>query len=185
MGSGGVYSLIAREKVRLEEGFIDLITLAFLAGYKFQSKNMIAIGVQIQGTLLTKNVFTGDNCWGVRWQQVSESLKCYALGDIQVGFVSYNVLVGLLPRDVFLDPDVLCRVLKFNQKTAADWFLEKRSGIKRKSCLRPGKLKRMRMRRLKLVLLLRSRQVFLHLNLLTIEPCLSNVFFILLFKLLY
>jgi len=63
--------------------------------------------------------------------------------------VSYNVLVGLLPRVVFYDPDVLCRVLKFNQKTAVDWFLEKRSGIKRKSCLRPGKLKRMRMRSLK------------------------------------
>ena len=143
------YSLIAREEVRLEEGFIDLITLAILAGYKFRSKNMIAMGVQIQGTLLNKNVFTGDDCWGVRWQQVSESLKCCALGDIRVGFVSYNVLVGLLPRVVFLDPDVLSRVLKFNQKTAVDWFLEKRSGIKRKSCLRPGKLKRMRMRSLK------------------------------------
>ena len=40
------------------------------------------------------------------------------------GFVCYNVLAGLLLRDVFPDPDVLCRYLKCNQKTAADWFLD-------------------------------------------------------------
>lgn len=40
------------------------------------------------------------------------------------GFVSYNVLSGLLLQDVFPDPYVLCRFLKCNQKTAADWFLD-------------------------------------------------------------
>ena len=40
------------------------------------------------------------------------------------GFVTYNVLAGLLIKDVFPDPDVLCRFLKCNQKTAVDWFLE-------------------------------------------------------------
>ena len=40
------------------------------------------------------------------------------------GFVSYNVLSGLLLGDVLPDPDVLCRFLKYNQKTAADWFLD-------------------------------------------------------------
>ena len=29
-------------------------------------------------------------------------------GDIMFGFVCYNVLAGLLLRDVFPDPDVLC-----------------------------------------------------------------------------
>ena len=40
------------------------------------------------------------------------------------GFVCYNVLAGLLLRDVFPDPDVLCIYLKCNQNTAADWFLD-------------------------------------------------------------
>ena len=38
--------------------------------------------------------------------------------------MTYNVLAGLIPRDVFPDPDVLCRFLKCNQKKAVDWFLE-------------------------------------------------------------
>jgi len=83
-----------------------------------------AVGVQVRGTLLNKNVLTGDDYWSVRWQQIPESLRCYALGDIMFGFVSYNVLSGLLLRDVLPNPDVLCRFLKCNQKTAADWFLD-------------------------------------------------------------
>ena len=55
---------------------------------------------------------------------IPESLKCYALGDIQFGFMTYNVLAGLILRDVFPEPDVLCRFLKCNQKKAVDWFLE-------------------------------------------------------------
>ena len=39
------YSLISGEEVRLERGFIDLTSLAILAGYKFQSRNMSAMGV--------------------------------------------------------------------------------------------------------------------------------------------
>jgi len=118
------YSLVSGEEVRVERGFIDLTSFAILAGYKFQSRNMTAMGVQVFGTLLNKNVLTGHDYWGVRWQQIPESLRCYALGDIMFGFVFYNVLSGLLLRDVFPDPDVLCRFLKCNQKTAADWFLD-------------------------------------------------------------
>ena len=118
------YTLISGEEVRLERGFIDLTSLAVLAGYKFQSRNMTAMGVQVIGTLLNKNVSTGDDWWGERWKLIPESLRCYALGDIQFGFMTYNVLAGLLMRDVFPDPDVLCKYLKSNQKEASDWFLE-------------------------------------------------------------
>ena len=118
------YSLISGEEVSLERGFIDLTSLAILARYKFQSRNMTAMGVQVIGTLLNKNVSTGDDWWGERWQLIPESLRCYALGDIQFGFMTYNILAGLLLRDVFPDPDVLCRYLKCSQKEAADWFLE-------------------------------------------------------------
>lgn len=118
------YLLISREEVRLERGFIDLTPLAILAGYKFQLRNMTAMGVQVIGTLLNKNVSTGDGWWGERWQSIPKSLRCYALGDIQFGFKSYNILALLILSDVFPDPDVLCRFLRCNQKEAADWFLE-------------------------------------------------------------
>ena len=53
---------------------------------------MTAIGVQVQGTLLNKNVSTGDDCWGLRWEEILEALRCYALGDIRFCFITYNVL---------------------------------------------------------------------------------------------
>lgn len=63
------YSLTSRLDVRLEMDFLDLTLLAITAGYKFHSKNMLAMVVQVHGTLLNKTVSTGDNLWGLRWIQ--------------------------------------------------------------------------------------------------------------------
>ena len=111
-----------------------------------------AVGVQVLGTLLNKNMLTGDDYWGVRWQQIPESLRCYALGDIMFGFVSYNVLSGLLLRDVLPDPDVLCRFLKCYQKTAAGWFLDfilmSPEGVEFNQAVKEGAETRMRSKRM-------------------------------------
>jgi len=40
---------------------VDLTSFAVLTGYKFQAKNMTAMSVQVLGTLLNKNVSTGDD----------------------------------------------------------------------------------------------------------------------------
>ena len=107
---GGVeefYSLISGSEVKLERGFIDLTSLAILAGFKFH-KNMTAMGVQVIGTLLNKTVSMGDDCWGKRWSIIPKPPQCYALGDIKFGFITYNVLAGLLLRNLFPDPNVLC-----------------------------------------------------------------------------
>ena len=55
---------------------------------------------------------------------IPKSLQCYALGDIKFGFITYNVLAGILLRDLFPDPDVLCKYLNCTQETAVNWFLE-------------------------------------------------------------
>ena len=41
------YSPISGTEVILENGILDLTSLAVLAGYKFHSKNMTAMGVQV------------------------------------------------------------------------------------------------------------------------------------------
>lgn len=56
--------------------------------------------------------------------EVPAPLKCYALGDIKFGFITYNVLAGLLLQDVFPDPDMLCRYLETDQQNAVTWFLD-------------------------------------------------------------
>ena len=80
---------------------------SYVSGYP----GWIQVPVQVLGTLLNKNMSKGDDWWGVRWQLIPESLRCYVLGDIQFGFMTYNVLSRLFLRDGFLDPDVLCRFL--------------------------------------------------------------------------
>ena len=112
------------EKFSDLSGVKELVSRPMI-GMKFSRlRNMTAMGVQIVGTLLNKTISTGDDWWGERWNLIQESLRCYALGDIQFGFMTYNILSGLMLRDVFPDPEVLCRYLKCNQKEAADWFLE-------------------------------------------------------------
>ena len=62
------YSLISRSKVILEKVSVDLTALAILTGYKFHSKNMTAIGVQVMEILLNKVASTGYDAWGLRWR---------------------------------------------------------------------------------------------------------------------
>jgi len=85
---------------------------------------MTAMGVQVLGSLLNKMVSTGDDLWGVRLHKIPDPLKCYALGDIKFGFITYNVLVGLLLIYVFPYPDVLCQYLETDQASAFTWFLD-------------------------------------------------------------
>ena len=70
------YSLISGVEVRME-GFVDLTSLVVLARYKFQAKNMTAMSVQVHGTLLNKSASTGDDYWGLRWEEIPEALRCY------------------------------------------------------------------------------------------------------------
>ena len=70
------YSLISGVEVRME-GFVDLTSLVVLARYKFQAKNMTAMSVQVHGTLLNKSASTVDDCWGLRWEEIPEALRCY------------------------------------------------------------------------------------------------------------
>ena len=67
---------------------------------------------------------TGDDSWGHRWNIIPKSLQCYALGEIKFRFITYNILAGILLRDLFPDPDVLCRYLDCTQEIAVKWFLE-------------------------------------------------------------
>ena len=73
------YSLISGEKVRVERGFIDLMSLAILAGYKFQSRNMKAMGVQVLGTLLNKTMMTTGALDGSRYRNPSDVIRLVIL----------------------------------------------------------------------------------------------------------
>ena len=65
-------------------GFIDLSTLALVAGYQMNAKGMTPIEVQVLGTILNKCVLTANNKWGYKWQDIPSSLQVYGVGRSQV-----------------------------------------------------------------------------------------------------
>ena len=105
-------------------GFLDLSGLAAAAGFKLRARNMTAMGVQVLRTVFNKNFSTGDDLWGLPWVELPPSLQVYGIGDIRFGFICYTVLVGIMLRDLFPDPEIVCKNLGTEQRGAVSWFLE-------------------------------------------------------------
>ena len=123
VGMEEFYSILSGETVKLS-GFLDLSAMAAAAGYKLKARNMTAMGVQILGTVLNKTVSTGDNSWGIPWNELPRSLQVYGIGDIRFGFICFYVLAGILARDLFPEPEIVCKTLKTEQRGAISWILE-------------------------------------------------------------
>ena len=57
------------------------------------------------GSVLNKTVSCGDERWGLKWDDLAESLRVYALGDVKHGWIIWTTVLGCLLRDVFPDPE--------------------------------------------------------------------------------
>ena len=75
--------------------------MAAAAGFKLRARNMTALGVQVVGTVLNKNISTGDDLWGLPWAELPPSLQVYGIGDIRLEYICYSVLAGNMIRDLF------------------------------------------------------------------------------------
>ena len=117
------YTQLSGQEVKMK-GFLGLETLAVVAGYRLQSMAMTTMGVQIIGSILNKCSSTGDQKWGLRWNLIPDALKIYAIGDIRFGHITYQVIAGILLRDVFPDPEITCTLLACFQDEAVAWFGE-------------------------------------------------------------
>lgn len=111
------YSLFSGKQIKLQ-GFIDLTSLAVLTGYNLRSMSMTPMGVQVVGHTLNKCASTGDGKWGLKWKDIPDTLKIYALGDLLFGHITYSVLTSILLRDTFPDPDIVNRCLDVSDH----WF---------------------------------------------------------------
>ena len=95
------HTWLSGENVELNE-FVDLSVMSATAGF------MTALGVQVLGTVLNKTVLTGDDLWDLPWAELPPSLQVYGIGDIHFGYICYSVLAGIILRDLFLEPDIVC-----------------------------------------------------------------------------
>ena len=63
------YLTISGETVKLNR-FLDSSGMAAAAGFKLRARNMTALGVQVVGMVLNKNISTGDDLWGLPWAEL-------------------------------------------------------------------------------------------------------------------
>ena len=118
------YSLFSGRTVNLK-GFLDLSSFAVLTGYNLRAMSMTPMGVNIVGHTLNKCCSTGDGKWSYRWEEIPDPLKIYCLGDLRFGYMTYNTLAAVFIRDLFPDPDIVCKFLGItNQIEAVRWILE-------------------------------------------------------------
>ena len=94
------------------------------AGFKLRARNMTALGVQVVGTVLNKNFSTGDDLWGLPWAELPLSLQVYGIGDIRFGYIYYSILAGIMMRDMFPEPEIVCKILGTEHCRAVSWILE-------------------------------------------------------------
>ena len=102
-------------------GFVDIANLAVLAGWRLEARDMTALSLITIGGTLNKICSRADGCWGIRYQEIPESLQIYAIADVKFGFLAYNILISLLMRQLFPDPDICCRMGKCTQIAWVGW----------------------------------------------------------------
>lgn len=105
-------------------GYIDLSSMAALAGMNFPIYNMQAMSVQLFGGILNKNCSPGDAKWGIPWLQLPDPLKIYCLGDVKFGHMVAVLLYHLLINDMFPDPDIVQSFLRVQQQEFGLWFAD-------------------------------------------------------------
>ena len=104
------YGILSRSLISIRS--VDLEVIAHIAGWQLRGFSMKSMGVQALGTILNRCVGVGEGKWGQKWEYISRSLKVYALGNLRVIYGSMIVLMGVIIRDFFPDPDVVCRQLR-------------------------------------------------------------------------
>ena len=117
------YSMFVDRDVKVR-GFVDLTALSVLCGYEFQSRSMTPMAAQVCGLLMNKMVSTADSKWAYPWNEIPESLRIYALADLQFGYMTYTILTGIIIADLCPDPEIVCYQLQVYQLEAVQWLLD-------------------------------------------------------------
>ena len=115
------FSLLAGRPVRVS-GFVELGSLMLLAGWGLETVNMPATHAVVCGSVLNKMVSRADERWGVKWDDLAESIRVYALGDVKHGYLIWSCVLGCLLWDFFPDPQSVLYLTGLNQAEFVQGF---------------------------------------------------------------
>ena len=80
-----------------------------------ETVNMPATHAVVTGSVLKKMVSRADERWRMKWDDLAESIRCYALGDVKHGHLVWTTVLRCLLRDLFPDPESVLYLTGLNQ----------------------------------------------------------------------
>ena len=116
-----LFGILSHGELRMK-GFLDLASLAVLAGWQLSRSDMLPLAVITVGMVMNKVVVMADGKWGLRWSQIPPALQVYAIGNVKMGYLTYSVLISLLLRQLFPDPELVCRLSRCSPGSWVAWF---------------------------------------------------------------
>ena len=106
------------------EKTVDVAVLALLAGWDLTKTSLFALHLVTTGCALNKVVSMSDFTWHLKYSRIQPSMKVYMIGDVRSGYLAATVLLSILVRDMFPDPDVVCSSLRIPQKEAFSYIAD-------------------------------------------------------------
>ena len=110
-----------RVKIKLPYA-MELKNLALLAGWRERFMDMSTMALVLTGEVISHVTDNADQCWTQEYQSLPNEFQAYAIAVVRHGFSSYLVLMGLIIRNLFPDPDIVCDVLELTQSSAISWI---------------------------------------------------------------
>ena len=95
---------------------IDVQALAVAAGWKLKNTSFLALNLVTTGGHLPGQLFLADGHWALQWPRLMKEYQLHLLDCIwSIGQV-FTILLSLLVRNFFPDPDIWCSLLELNQE---------------------------------------------------------------------
>ena len=104
--------------------FIQLSSLAVLAGWKMTTLSSEAITMICLGTPVNHLVSAGDGLWGQSWSLLPRPLRVYIIAELRNYYLVYNTLAICIREEILADPDVWCFLSKNIQRITLAWWTE-------------------------------------------------------------
>ena len=101
---------------------IELGVLATLAGWSLQATDPFVLNLLTMGGIIPSSPSAGDRKWALNWDKLPPELKVYVIGELRIVHNVQSILLSMILRHFFPDPEVVCNLMRCSQSAFIDWF---------------------------------------------------------------
>ncbi len=110
--------------IDLKLNVIDLKALAVSAGCRMDKMNLTTLSIIVIGKAFPADIGEFDSRWALEFKSRPAAMKLYIKKKFLYLGCIYKVLMGLLIRNIFPDPDIVLNATEMTQGTFTSWFCD-------------------------------------------------------------